>query len=222
MFEIPFNLLIYVNFVLIIWFLVDLYRGYKRGLLLQILDWVSTFVALFVAWLFSNPFAQAFPWFYSAKGIGVASIDAAIALQVNRLVWLLILFVGLRLLMLLLTPLAGFISKMPLIKQVNSSIGGVSSVLLFGVKLILVTFFLTFPIVKNGQEVIDASVLKHVEKLTLPLFEMMDSTISSNTALQSIINHQELDATQTENMVEWLRGLNFSTNEIMEYLDRYE
>ena len=121
-----------------------------------------------------------------------------------------------------ISPIASLISKMPLIKHVNSSIGGVVAVLFFGVKLIILCFFLTFPIIKNGQQVIDQSALKYVENYSKPLFEWMDQTVASNVGIQSIVAHQELDASQTEAMVEWLRSLNFSTAEIMEYLDSYE
>lgn len=228
MFEIPFNLLVYTNFVLVIWLLIDLYRGYKQGLLLQILSWVSTFVALFVAWLFSNPFATAFPWFYKAKGaglasgVGMATIDGAIAFQVNRLAWIVILFIIIRILLLVVTPIASFISKMPLIKQVNSFVGGIAAILLFGLKMILVCIFLTFPIVTNGQDVIDQSLLQYVERYALPGVDFIDRTVASNSGLQSIISHQELDQRQKEAVVEWLRGLDFSTAEIMEFLNSYE
>lgn len=222
MIEIPFDLLVFTNLVLGIWLLVDLYQGYKKGLILQVLSWISTLVSLFVAWLFSNPFAQTFPWFYSAKGIGVASIDAAIAFQTNRLMWILILFAAIRILLTLLSPLASIISKMPLIKQVNSWVGGVAAILFFGVKLVLLCLFLTFPFIKNGQQVIENSVLVHVEKVSIPVFEWLDATVSSNVGLQSIINHQELSPEQQNDIIEWLRELDFSTNEIMEYLDSYE
>lgn len=222
MFEIPYNLLAFTNLTLLVWFLIDLYRGYKRGLLLQLLDWVTTFVALIVAWLFSSPFAEAFPWFYSAKGIGIASIDSAIALQVNRLVWLAIIFAVIRVALMILSPIASLISKMPLIKQVNSSIGGVFAVVFFSVKLVILCLFLSFPIITNGQDVIDQSVLKYVAQYSEPVFEWVDVTLGSNSAVQSIVGHQKLDEKQTESVIEWLRSLNFSTNEIMEFLNSYE
>lgn len=222
MFTVPFNMLVFTNFIILIWFLIDLYQGYRKGLLLQVLAWVSTFVALVVAWLFSSPLGEVFPWFYSSKGIGVTSIDSAIAQQVNRMVWFFIAFVVIRLLLLAVTPLASFISKMPLIKQVNSTIGGLASMLLFVFKLVLVCLFLTFPVIKNGQEVIDASILRHVEAISEPIFSFIDETIAANSGLQSIIAHQQLDEEQSAAVISWLESLNFSETEIMEYLKSYE
>lgn len=222
MFSVSTDLLVFTNLVILIWGLIDLYRGYKRGFLLQLLDSVTTLVALFVAWLFSSPFASAFPWFYSSSGVGITSIDAAIAQQVNRMAWIVIIFIVIRLVLMVLSPIASLVSKMPLIKQVNSSIGGVASIFFFGIKLVLLCLFLTFPVVKNGQQVIDNSVLKYVEQFSVPVFEMIDQTVSSNIGIQNILNHKELSPEQQEEVVAWLRSLNFSTSEIMEYLNSYE
>ncbi len=221
MFVFPLDLIIFVNVGLVLWLLISIYRGYKRGLLLQVLDWVRIVVALFVAWLFSKPFAGAFP-LYQSQGVGLASIDQVITLQINQMIWFFILFVVIQLALLVITPLASYISKMPLIKQVNSSVGGVFSVLFFGLKLVLVCFFLTFPVVKNGQAIIEGSALKYVAPITESIFTVLDSTIDSNAAIQSILLKQTLTPQQNDAMIEWLKSQDFSLKEIQEFLNKHE
>ena len=64
--------------------------------------------------------------------------------------------------------------------------------------------------------------MKYVAQYSEPVFEWVDVTLGSNSAVQSIVGHQKLDEKQTESVIEWLRSLNFSTNEIMEFLNSYE
>ena len=161
MFVFPIEFVNFINPILVLWFLFVIYRGYKRGLILQVVDLVGTVVSLFAGWLFSEPLSRAFPIFKNA-GIGINSIDEAISHQLNRLIWILLIFVVIRLLLLLVTPIASAISKVPVIKQVNSSVGGVFSVVMFAVKLLLLTFLLSLPLVKNGQYVNQGDVIGKV------------------------------------------------------------
>ena len=219
MFVFPIEFVNFINPILVLWFLFVIYRGYKRGLILQVVDLVGTVVSLFAGWLFSEPLSRAFPIFKNA-GIGINSIDEAISHQLNRLIWILLIFVVIRLLLLLVTPIASAISKVPVIKQVNSSVGGVFSVVMFAVKLLLLTFLLSLPLVKNGQDIIENSWLSYVEPLSEPVFESLDETLKANDALQSILMNQELSEKQNEEMVEWLQSLNFTRNEIEEFLNK--
>ena len=219
MFVFPIEFVNFINPILVLWFLFVIYRGYKRGLILQVVDLVGTVVSLFAGWLFSEPLSRAFPIFKNA-GIGINSIDQAISHQLNRLIWILLIFVVIRLLLLLVTPIASAISKAPVIKQVNSSIGGVFSVVMFAVKLLLLTFLLSLPLVKNGQDIITNSWLSYVEPLSEPVFESLDETLKANDALQSILMKQELSEKQNQELVEWLQSLNFTRNEIEEFLNK--
>lgn len=221
MFEFPRGFIIYTNYFLVIWLLVALYRGYKRGFLLQLVDFVGTIVALFGAWLFSEPFARVFS-FIKIKGNGYASIDQLVNFQVNRLLWVVLLFIGIRVALLVIRPLASFISKMPLIKQVNSSIGGVVSIVLYFVKLVILVFFLSFPVVKNGADIVDGSFLKYVSDASIPAFNLIQETVDKNEAIQSILSNKSLTPEQTDAMVEWLLSQGFSSNDIQEYLNTNE
>lgn len=217
----PSDWMIYLNGVIIIWFLIDLYRGYKRGMLLQIVDVVGTFVALFAAWLLSPAFSKVIT-FVKLDGNGLVTINQFVGNQVNRLIWFVVLFVVIRILLLLVTPLASFISKMPLIKQVNSAIGGVFAVVMFGVKLMIAILLLSTPLIINGQDVVNNTWLKQVNEVGQPVLAIVDDFIVRNDAIQSIIMDQKLPDEQEQAMVKWLTDNNFTDQEIKEFLNKYE
>ena len=219
MFEFPIEYVYLINPLLVLLFLFVIYRGYKRGLILQVVDLVGTVVSLFAGWLFSEPLSRALPIFKNA-GIGINSIDEAISHQLNRLIWILIIFTIIRLLLLLVTPLASAISKVPVIKQVNSSVGGIFSIVMFAVKIFILTFLLSLPLVKNGSEIVEKSWLSYVEPLSEPVFESLDETLKANDALQSILMKQELSEKQNQDMLDWLQSQNFTRNEIEEFLNK--
>ncbi len=217
----PSDWMIYLNGVIIIWFLIDLYRGYKRGMLLQIVDVVGTFVALFAAWLLSPAFSKVIT-FVKLDGNGLVTINQFVGNQVNRLIWFVVLFVVIRILLLLVTPLASFISKMPLIKQVNSAIGGVFAVVMFGVKLMIAILLLSTPLIINGQDVVNNTWLNQVNEVGQPVLVFVDDFIIRNDAIQSIIMEQKLPDEQEQAMVKWLTDNNFTDQEIKEFLNKYE
>lgn len=219
MFTFPDTLIIYLNFAFIVWFLISLARGYKRGLLLQIVDLAGTFVALFAAWVFAPVFVRLFE-FVKAPGSGMISIDQIVTLQVNRLIWFLILFVAARLLLLLVTPLVSVVSKIPLVKQVNSVVGAVFSIILFGVKMLLLAYFLTFPFVSNGQSIIDHTVLKPLVEVTSPILENFDVNIEENEALQSLMSNRKLTANQEKVIADWLSEKGVNELDIKEFLNK--
>lgn len=220
-FVFPTDWIVYLNGVLIIWLLIEIYQGYKRGLLLQLVDFVGTFVSLFIAWVISPVFEKVYA-FVAIEGNGFITVNQVVSQQINRLVWFVILFAAIRLLLMLVTALASFISKMPLIKQVNSAIGGVFAVLLFIFKMVVVCILLSTPIVKNGNQIVERTWLNKIESVTAPISSSVDQFIQRNDAIQSIILNQRLTPEQEDAMSKWLYEKGFNEKEIKEYINSYE
>lgn len=220
MFEFPFDYIMFVNAFLILLFIAVLYKGYKEGMLLQIVNLVSSFVAIIIAWLFSDVFATVFQFVYYSK-TGAPSIDNFFTQSANRMIWFFVLFVVIRLLLIVLRPIASMISKMPLIKQVNSIAGAVFSVVTYVFYLMLITFFLTLPIVKNGTDIIENSYLSDINKILEPAFKGLETTIQRNESIQYILSERELTLSQKQSLVDMLSENGFSNDEIREFLLQY-
>lgn len=221
MFEFPNDFIIYVNGLLILLLIFVVYRGYKRGLLLQLVDLISTFVSLIIAWIFSDVFVSVFT-FIKYDGSGVLGIDEFVSAHANRLIWFVILFIVIRLLMMLLTPLAKAISKVPLIKQVNSAVGGVFSIVTFVIYILIISFFLTLPIVKNGTDIINNTYLKPIHEYLHPVIAILDERVNENASIQSLLRESKLSVNQKQEIVSWLAKNGFSNDEIKEFLANYE
>ena len=220
MFEIPFDYLMFVNAILILLFVVVLYRGYKEGMMLQVVNLVNTFVAGVVAWLFSDVFANMYQFMTYSK-TGLNSIDQFLSMHINRLIWFVVLFIAIRLLMMVLKPIAALISKRPLIKQVNSVLGAVFSIVTYFIYLLLLIYFLSLPIIKNGTDVIRNSFLKNVNEVAQPILGFLDEKIEENESIQYILSEKELTVTQKQSLVDLLSKNGFSNEEIREFLIQY-
>ncbi len=221
MFTFPTWLLPYVNYFLILWFLIVLMKGYKQGLLLQILELGRGFVALFIAWIFAPVFVNIYP-FIKPSGIGLVTVEQMITKQSNTLIWFLILYLLSKFLLYFVTPLVSFVSKIPLVKQVNSAVGGIFSILVFAIKLSLLSLFLSFPLISNGQDIIENSFLEsYVEKVT-PHFANFQENYFRNEGLQAILSDRKLNPEQVAEMSKWLEEKGFNEREIKEYLESHE
>lgn len=221
MFEFPYDYTIYLNALLTLLFVFVLYRGYKRGMLLQIVGLMSTFVSMIIAWIFSDVFVAVFQFVNYSK-TGITAMDQFVSMNANRLIWFVILFVVIRLLMMVLTPIAAAISKLPLIKQVNSVMGGVFSIVTFFIYTILIIFFLSLPVITNGDYIVENTFLRPIKGVVVPTFSFLEDTIEKNDAIQSLIRNRGLSMSQKQTMIDLLQDNGFTQDEIKEFLDRNE
>ena len=221
MFEFPNDFIIYIDGFLLIVLLFCIYRGYKRGLMLQLMGLVTTIVSVIIAWIFSDVAAEIFP-IISYDTSGIRDIDAFISNYASRLVWLFILFVLIRVALMVLTPIASLISKMPLIKQVNSFVGAIFGVFQFVVYMILLVFFLGLPLVTNGKDIIENSKLSLIETHVFPVVESVHNQFNDDALIQSLVRNKGLSSTQKRDIVELLARNGFSGDEIREFLNSYE
>lgn len=221
MFTFPNEYIVYLNAVLVVFLIFMIFRGYKKGMLLQVVGLVSTFVSLVIAWIFADVFVGVYR-FVSYDGTSITKVDTFLSTEANKLIWFLILFILIRILMMVLTPIAALISKLPLIKQVNSVLGGLFSVVSFFIYTILIVYFLTLPIVKNGQTIIDNTFLEPIQSTVVPVLSFVDDVVEDNLALQSLIDNRGLSLEQKQSLIDLLSDNGFSQAEIREFLEHNE
>jgi len=219
MFSFPYEFIIYLNAVLVLFLVFVIYRGYKKGMLLQLVGLISTFVSMIIAWIFSDVFMNVFH-FVTYNTTGIFSLDNFVTENANRLIWFVVLFVVIRLLMMVLTPIASLISKLPLIKQVNSAFGAVFSLITYLIYIVLIVLFLSTPIIKNGNQIIENTFLRTVDKHVISNLGFLEDKLEENEALQSLVSNRGLSVTQKQAMVDMLSEQGFSNAEIKEFLQK--
>lgn len=221
MFEFPQEFIVYLNAIWALFLVFVLYRGYKRGMLLQVVGLIGTFVSLIIAWLFSDVFVNVYT-FINYNKTGISKFDMFVSDNANQMIWFIIIFVVIRLLMLVLTPIASMISKIPLIKQVNSVLGALFSIVIYFVYMGLLILFLTLPVITNGNEIIENTLLKPIQSAMVPVTSFLEETVEKNTAIQSLLNNRGLSTSQKQTMINMLEDNGFTQSEIKEFLEKNE
>ncbi len=221
MFEFPQEFIVYLNAIWALFLVFVLYRGYKRGMLLQVVGLIGTFVSLIIAWLFSDVFVNVYT-FINYNKTGISKFDMFVSDNANQMIWFIIIFVVIRLLMLVLTPIASMISKIPLIKQVNSILGALFSIVIYFVYMGLLILFLTLPVITNGNEIIENTLLKPIQSAMVPVTSFLEETVEKNTAIQSLLNNRGLSTSQKQTMINMLEDNGFTQSEIKEFLEKNE
>lgn len=157
----------YLNLALIILYLAFVVIGYKNGLILQIVDLVYNILALFIGYFLAPILASHFP---------IAKLDEAyMALKLNvlmdTLIYMIIVFILLKLLYLIIKPLFGFVSKIPLIGFVNDIGGALMGIVNATIVVLLFCMLLNTPLFKNGNEVKEKTYLKTINGLSYKALE---------------------------------------------------
>lgn len=157
----------YLNLVLIILYLAFVVIGYKNGLILQIVDLVYNILALFIGYFLAPILASHFP---------IVKLDEVyMALKLNvlmdTLIYMIIVFILLKLLYLIIKPLFGFVSKIPLIGFVNDIGGALMGIVNATIVVLLFCMLLNTPLFKNGNEVKEKTYLKTINGLSYKALE---------------------------------------------------
>ena len=157
----------YLNLALIILYLAFVVIGYKNGLILQIVDLVYNILALFIGYFLAPILASHFP---------IVKLDEVyMALKLNALmdtlIYMIIVFILLKLLYLIIKPLFGFVSKIPLIGFVNDIGGALMGIVNATIVVLLFCMLLNTPLFKNGNEVKEKTYLKTINGLSYKALE---------------------------------------------------
>lgn len=157
----------YLNLALIILYLAFVVIGYKNGLILQIVDLVYNILALFIGYFLAPILASHFP---------IVKLDEVyMALKLNvlmdSLIYMIIVFILLKLLYLIIKPLFGFVSKIPLIGFVNDIGGALMGIVNATIVVLLFCMLLNTPLFKNGNEVKEKTYLKTINGLSYKALE---------------------------------------------------
>ena len=188
----------YLNLALIILYLTLIVIGYKNGLILQIVDLVYNILALFIGYFLAPIFASHFP---------IVKLDEVyMALKLNVLIdtfiYMIIVFILLKLLYLLIKPLFGFVSKIPLIGLVNEIGGALMGVVNATIVVLLFCMLLNTPLFKNGNEIKEGTYLKTIDGLSYKALEFsMDHFNYEN--IQKEIKDFDIDKTRMA-LEKWL------------------
>ena len=191
---------IYVNLVLLVLYLIALVVGYKNGLILQIVDLLFNIIALFIAYFVSPILAAHFPL------VKLDEVYTALNLNtlIDMLIYIVIVFVALKILYLIIKPLFASVSKIPLLGFINRIGGALIGVVNVTIIVLLFCMLLNTPIFKNGNEIKNGTYLKVVDNLSYKALEFSMDHINIDSIKNEI---KDFDIDQSRKAFEkWLEG----------------
>ncbi len=173
MINIPEQYILYINIAVIALLLIELFLGYKKGFLEMGITAVR-FILAFLGSRFLAPIlAKAFtiwPQNWTIKALPEAMQGLFLEVA-NKVSWYVLIFVVCLILLFVLIHALKEVKDIPVLKQINGILGAALSLIVSLIIITLVTFVLSTPIFKNGNEVIDNSVLKPMKVVTSFLYE---------------------------------------------------
>jgi len=216
---IPLELTPLFNVFLIVLLLLFILTGYKKGLLLQLLDFFGLVVALFLAWLFSPAFGALFRFIPKEFTPFQDTILADYFYkQINSIAWFIILFFIVSLLIFLLKPIVKTVGQIPILKQLNGTFGiGFSMIKLLIISTMFI-FILSTPLFKNGNEIVERTWLVHIRSVTTGVMNFIEKPITENKVLQTfMINPKQASPEDVKSIMTWLSENGVSEGEINQF-----
>lgn len=194
----------YFDILVLVFMAFVLWRSYHKGLLLLVLESISLFVAFFLAWLLASPLAQALPIYKADEALlALPVIGPFVSVQINGLLWFVIVFIIVSLILLLMRPVFAGIGKVPLLKGVNHILGLAFGFLQVALYSFLIYILLLTPLIKNGQDVLANSQLRHVGPLSTQLTQSLNL---EEVSLLKIFNPDSMTSEDEVKIKEWLSG----------------
>ncbi|MDP3305042.1 MAG: CvpA family protein [Erysipelotrichaceae bacterium] len=216
----PTTWIVWVTPVLIIWLVLSLWIGYKRGFLLQLYNLLALFAAVLFSWILSEPFAKVFTIFKPDVGaFNQTAIEEIIQIRINSALWFVILFIAISLLIMLGRPLIKAIGKIPGLKTINSFFGAVFALLGCYITVLILILLLSTPLITNGQTVVEESGLSVVKQYSSVFFDYASDRFEENAAIQKMISGETLTGADSASIRDWLLSQGISETDIIQFLE---
>ena len=201
-----------INIAVLVFCLVFLIRGARKGVLLQILSTFGTLAAFLGAWRYCS-FAQAYMNLWPTGWnpfAGNALLEKAAYVYLNETAWFFLLFILIRLFFKLLEKLADGLSSLPVIRELSAILGGALGLVCATVWLLLFSMILHTPLFANGPEIFENTLLKKADSAAALVSEAIDAPLTSTEVFSRLYrDYKNLDGRDKEYLSKWLSDHGF-------------
>lgn len=213
--------IIIVDLLILMIMVFNIFKGFKNGFLVSLVNVVRFVVALAVASFFSGPVAKVFPLINLNTGGLDLAITQAMGIRGSESIWFLIIFIGVYLLSKLIIPLIRLIDVIPIVNSLNNLLGIVFGTVLGWLKVLILFFIFTLPVFSNGEVVIQESRLRHFES-SIGIIQVFSDSMEDNLIFQKIVLDKPLNEQQEAEVQQWLESMNMDEESIIEFLERFK
>lgn len=204
----------FVNPGLIIVTLLFVYLGYRKGFLSKILSCLSFIVIVFLSWQLAPALSKVFH-FLPVEWAPYQDTQLAgfFYNYSNQLFIFAILVVMTLALVFVLKPIVLLFTQLPVISTFNALLGACFGLIETFLWCILLLFVLHSPLVKNGQEIINQTALRHVAVVQDKVFAFASDALKDFDLSQGLNPTQDFEA-----MKKFLNEQGLSEEEIQKFL----
>ncbi len=224
--QIPVSLLAYTNLFIAALLLVVAFLGYRSGLFLQLYSLINVFIKILIAYIFAPLFASVFKIYAIDLGIlNESSLQTLLSKQMNTIIWFVLIYIALTVTLMILKPFIKGVSKVPVLKGINRFLGLILGLVKGLVYVVLLIGLLSTPLIKNGQDVIDASILKHVEAKLPFVYEQFNEWQATTDIFSFLLDGNGLKDADKDAIISWLEKQKDNLadlDKIKEDLDKYD
>lgn len=192
--------------VIVLFFILLLYSGYKQGFLLKLVNIIGFVVVGILSWWLSGPLSKIIG-LYPQDSIPLHGtiLESFLYENLNRFVVFVVLFVLLNIVILLMKPLLKAISSIPVISTVNKVcgmlLGGVQAILLMA----LAALALRLPFFASGSQIVDQTLLRYSEPLMgVVLFYAEEPIKQINVLMDMVDQTKTLTPQEVADVRAWL------------------
>ena len=196
-----------INIAVILLYAFSLWRGAKKGFLLQILSTFGTMLAFLAAWRYRGVASKFYRlWPDSLNPMkGNPYLGDAVYAYLNEIIWFAALFLIICLLFLILGKLVSGISSLPVIKEVSGLLGAVLGGLAATVWVLVICTVMNTPLFTNGAEIAKNSLIGTISDAAASTVSQFAGPIDTSEVFQKVYSGaKDLDDKDKEFLEDWL------------------
>lgn len=175
MITVPKSFIQYVDAIVLIFYLVLIISGARKGFLRQLISLAGTLLSWYLSWRYCDLFSSRFS--LVPKSLIPEKYSFLMDLlypSINRIAWFLLLMLVIRIIFALLEQLFRGLEKLPLLKQVSMALGGILGAIGATVWILVFCIILNTPLFANGREVEENSRLGDIRTKVTQTFTSLD------------------------------------------------
>ena len=195
--------------------------GFKRGFFNQLFDLISSLGALILAYALYTPVASMLGFLNLQIQTGIEVLDALLASSVYKVLAFLLIFIGVKIVVMLIKPIFNGIAKLPVIKQANQ-LFGVGLGLVNGLIWVLfISIVLSIPLLNGGKDAVNSTFMGPILEKIPVLRESSENQMTNISYLYMATSGDELTDEQWNSLSTWLDGIlpdPYTANDVYESL----
>lgn len=204
-----------INVMALIILIICVWKGYKDGFALSLYDLVSFVLILFIAYSVAISLASVLPLVPQSvlTQLTIANnelldmmINVALFYLINLLVWFLILFIGLKVLSLLLRQVLKAFKNIPLLGKCNQYLGVFFGIIKTYLLILLMGWVFSLPVFTNGTAMVNASVIAPINNISKEVFTSLNKAYDLSSIIkkssESMSEFAQLSQDQIDQLIQ--------------------